>query len=470
MAEEERAAESDRLRRGGRARGAGSRARSLLLVLSFSAGASGQESGWWESGAWAPADCWLVEGGSWARTASAFTQPPGDDVELAWQLEPRGVWVGEPRVWKDHVLLEDDEGAGRRSLVLVDLLDGRVRERRSFSTDASLAPSVFAGVVVVRSGARQLQAFRLRTDGLVATWSHRASEKLGEPLYTGRSVFVREGHDLIALLPAATPTVRWHLPGNFHGQPSLRGDHLYLLDYDAQFRVWLTVCERDSGELVDRICVGRHEGRFPARDGKSSITALERAVIVRHSLAVPADDGRDHNTTWVDRELAGRAGLELRFRTLLQVMGGIVTWPEGWLGRPVLRGRELTLVAFRSDQQEVLANVEQQPRVTPSRSRTVSVPWDDVLRCIRFARRDPPLPLAFGPEHAGSARSGSGDAARARGTTAARTAAASCDLSSRNLHSTFAAAGDAQAGGRARPRHLPRRNLADGAVPLAGGK
>src|SRR5690606_34936899 len=180
-----------------------------------------------------PAGAWVTQGGSPARTRATDTAALHRAPTLAWRYVPEGTLVGEPRVWGDHVVLEEERGA-LRVLVLLDRVTGRrIGAELSFRTTLSLSPALWGDTVVVRAEPRRLLAARVGRRGLTSSWNWRVDGDLGEPLLVERTCHVVVGTSLVAF-ELGTRTPLWSLEGEFAGPLALTPGKLVALAASVQ--------------------------------------------------------------------------------------------------------------------------------------------------------------------------------------------------------------------------------------------
>lgn len=201
----------------------------------------------------APEGAWVTQGGSPARNRSTDTAPLRSSPVRAWRHSPNGKLVGEPLVWGDRVVLEEERGA-QRALVLLDRASGRiVGPELVFRTPLSLAPALWEDTVVVRAEPDRLRALRIGPRGLGGAWFWRAAGELGEPLLVGRTCYVAAAGTVFALdIGARVP--RWSREGGYSGPLAHAPGRLVALLVGASG--WqVDHLHPDSGEVRDDLPV-----------------------------------------------------------------------------------------------------------------------------------------------------------------------------------------------------------------------
>lgn len=245
-----------------------------LLAVSCAAAVAAQQH---EDGATAPPGAWYTAGGNAARTAATWTRPVRRAVVPAWTFAVEGEVEGEPRVWRDVVLVCEKRGDDERWLHVVDLASGSARgAARRFKSAVPLEPSLWSRHVAVRADATTLRVFELRGRTLEYLEQRRGEVPVSAPLLFARELYYRAGdvlvrHDLFRGAP------NWTSAGGVIGQPSLRGDVVYAIARTPTGGE-LRALRRGDGEVLGAFDVGAQ----PVAFGDARIAVGASEVIVRY--------------------------------------------------------------------------------------------------------------------------------------------------------------------------------------------
>ncbi len=261
----------------------------MLLLVPLDESASATD--WEAAGLCAPANCWTMRDGCPARSGYSLTPGLRGPLQTSWSFQTRGEIEEEPRIWDEFVLVSEKVKEDRRVLHVVDLLHGNVVAKEPVSSEVALGPSVWNRVVVLRTGPRSLSAFRIYATNLKLLYRWELPGDCSEPVLLGRRFFLRVGSEIHGYrLGRAEPL--WTTPGNFRGEVSVLGDHLFAVDYRGRMGelVWL---DRETGEESRSFFVGQHGGQQPSRSSSTCVSLTPWNSIVRHSLPIETNLDRD---------------------------------------------------------------------------------------------------------------------------------------------------------------------------------
>ncbi len=370
-----------------------------------------------EDGDAAPADCWVVQGGAPSRSSESRTRPIRGDVEVAWTFAVKGRIEGEPRAWRQRVFVEEDLGAGKRVLHVLDAATGKETYKQGFDkATAPLAPSVWRDSVVVRANAGRLLGYAVGEHMLTPRWSATGSD-FSAPILLDGAVYVRDdaevacwtwGRSIAAWRASAGVSAEEDMRAD--GEIAVRGTTVYVCGRDKVGNAHLAGFRRDTGAQGGIVFVGPANALF-GRAREVVPCVGPSFVLVRFGSAFTGEGGRSLSAVWVDRspEGAGRPTAARTWMSLAQdpaVAGS--TWvalsdggSEGLsLTRPTrvqLRGAYWTdLYASRSSHAEFL-DVLHAPVVTGTVALLGGRAFDLVTRDVLRDREIPcdarPVPV-----------------------------------------------------------------------------
>lgn len=180
-----------------------------------------------QDGALAPANCWTIEGGCVARTAAARTRGPRAPIAVAWEYTPKGEIEGEPLVWDQRVLLTVKESEEKRSLVFLQLASGKpiANLAASFKTTMPLQPSIWANLLLARTGPNEIKAFRISSWGLQGLWTYKSQDAASRPMIFKGEIYVMDGASLRRL--SLGGSVLRTVAEACVAAPAIRGSYIY---------------------------------------------------------------------------------------------------------------------------------------------------------------------------------------------------------------------------------------------------
>gem|GEM_PF-2216911 len=215
---------------------------------------SGDRGDRWDAGACAPDGCWYIEGGCAAGTGVTDTAPLRGPLHVEWTVTPDGEIEGEPLVWEDYVVLAVRKSGKCRYLQVLDLLTGREIGCKRFSTVLPLAPSLWGGMIVVRSGPHELRAYTIGYTRLNEVWrSPPTRELLSAPLFFEQEIYVGAGQKLLRLSLFDRKNPVWAVPAGSGcaGRPALRGDHVFVTSMEPRNWPTLRQIDRKTGMVFN---------------------------------------------------------------------------------------------------------------------------------------------------------------------------------------------------------------------------
>ncbi|MCB9872408.1 MAG: hypothetical protein H6837_21315 [Planctomycetes bacterium] len=174
----------------------------------------------------APAGTWYCAGGCAARTGHTRTAPALTEPPTAWEFTlPEGsTFEGEPRVWRDVVLL-CEKREGQRVLHLLDLEDGKPFCRPvPFATELPLATAIWGDIIVVRSGPQALRVLRLSRPVVEPVQHFNFSDPVSGHVLHGDELYVAAGK-LFRMRPTQ-PKPLWAAGDGLVGAVSLSGERV----------------------------------------------------------------------------------------------------------------------------------------------------------------------------------------------------------------------------------------------------
>ncbi len=296
-----------------------------------------------EDGAAAPADTWCMTGGVSSLSRTTMTEPVMGPVEAAWTY-PKGekskdFVEGEALVWRDRVFVAIREAPDRRRFDVLNLRDGSLAARSPvFKTPVPLELCVWNGVVVARTGPRLLEAFRMRVRLLERlSWTYAAGGVLSPPCQAGREIHVRDGDDLVCLAVGRS-TPLWRASGRFRGRPSVRGPHVFAVEYGSEGTASVVLLERATGSRISYTDIGHHDGRIPVRECAIPVIVLEKEVIVRLPFPVPLEGGVKMSSVRLRRPEGTGSTLELTTFCELVPGSSVVPGDRGFIAVMVAPG------------------------------------------------------------------------------------------------------------------------------------
>ncbi len=297
-----------------------------------------------EDGAVAPDGCWTVEAGCPARTAETATRAPRGDLEVAWRFDVKGLIEGEPRVWKDRVLLCEASStkANQRILRALSLADGSESYRRTFDADVPLEPAVWQSAVVVRANADRLEGWAIGERMFTKRWTAQG-RGFAPPILLRDEVYSLDA-DRVARWRFGKPGEVWSHPltdgerGRPQGELSLRGDSVYAVAHDAQGNAEIHRLLRDGGASVEKVFIGYHGQGAVLSKSHPRIFVGARHVLVHFDLPVLTKDDAPADLSVLSRP-SRSGGRGMTFRTLLSSPSLPAAVGESWVG-PILGGEK----------------------------------------------------------------------------------------------------------------------------------
>ncbi len=180
-----------------------------------------------EHGGIAPADTWYTEGGCAARTGVSLTQPVARHPDLAWTFQSDHPLVGEPLVWGDLVVLEEDGGPKQRTLRVLRLRDGKPHTKAvRLKCGGPLRPCLWQDRIAIRFGpdkVRVLQIGPKRTHKLYEV-RFRDTTVLGSLMLGDELYVLTEGS--LERYSIQKKKRLWRVEAGFVGLPSAFGEHV----------------------------------------------------------------------------------------------------------------------------------------------------------------------------------------------------------------------------------------------------
>ena len=232
----------------------------------------------------------MASDGSAARTGAAATPAPAGPLDVAWTRElTDGAIAGEPRVWKEHVLVEVAVRGrkGPRRLELLRLADGRRTASLDVPATRPLDPCVGDRTVLLR---RQddLALYRFGPQAITLLRRLEPSGRYVSAVVHDGWVYATQESALYAW-PVDSAEPRWtcSLEGQAGGTVAVRGGVAFTLAYDIQGQAELVAVDLVSGRVLGRQFAGRESaGRpDPAAEG-ARLVALSDGVVVHHPRPV----------------------------------------------------------------------------------------------------------------------------------------------------------------------------------------
>ena len=282
-----------------------------------------------EPEAMAPPGRWTMEGGNAARTGSSFARPLRREPVVAWTVTLRGEVEGEPRVWDGSVVVCARETGGRRAIQVLELATGRTLLHQVLHAPVPLEPALWNDRIVVRAAENRIDVYRTRAGRLFLLRAIKAARAVSAPVVVDGELYLRVDDELVCY-DLARPEPAWtaELEGVVRGRPSVRGDGVYALTYDARGNAFAVLVARADGRVLDLEAAGHHGGEVPEHDEEARLTVLPEAVFVDYPRPVASTAGPALGTARFARSLErpelGAGGLhELRVPP--------TPWRGGWL-------------------------------------------------------------------------------------------------------------------------------------------
>ncbi|HED64843.1 MAG TPA: hypothetical protein ENJ09_04720 [Planctomycetes bacterium] len=301
----------------------------LGLALLASAPAFGQTRV--EAGAIAPPGRWPMEGGSPSGTGTSLAPAVRAEPRVAWEARPGGTIEGEPLVFDGVVLVASRSGAGRRTLTLLDIEDGRVLLHQVLPASLPLHPVLWHDRILVRPEANRIDVYRVRAGRLLSLRTIRAQRSVSPPLVADDRLFVRLDAELTCFdLGVAEPAWKTRVEGSFRGTPALRGESVFALFDDPSGTSFLGTFLRANGKLARAVAIAPGEANLAEPENLDRPVVMESAVVVRRTAPFPTVSGQTRT-----HALIARSGVELGSgpARLLDFTASPVAVGTGWIAR-----------------------------------------------------------------------------------------------------------------------------------------
>ena len=238
-------------------------------------------------GAIAPAGRWTHTRGP--ASGSARSHAPAIEAlgEIAWTFKTKLPVLAPPLAWDGvgYVIL----GKGKRStLAALDLTTGEQLAKAILKDIKPMRPAVWDHTVLVPIQGSKIVAYRLHGSKLRWRWTYDAGRGMSAPRVHAGEVYITTPRALLRLRVGRRLAV-WSRPGNFTGDVAVFGPHVYALERVKGGRLALTVAERLTGNVTERVEFGEDlgtpggrvvvsEGVVGAADGSLEWHILERAT------------------------------------------------------------------------------------------------------------------------------------------------------------------------------------------------
>ncbi len=309
----------------------------LTLVCMLACGTAAAEA---DDGAFvrlwgpAPGGTWTMRGGSPSGAGRTDTRGLRDPVKQAWRIELGGSAArieGEPRVWKDRIVLAVEDSAGERSLHVRDLSDGsEITKPKRFKTSAPLEPCVWGDLILVRESPSMLGAYRIGAGSLELIWRQQAKAGFHSPILAGRWVYALDGEDVVGWHIGGV--LRWRTRASYRGRIAASGSIVVALKTDDIGNLSVAALDRMSGvERGSQFCGGYQQRGKPGPGVLVDTCLYGSDVLMLHHQALRTGSGGRSYASHTNVFDFDDGRLRLHDRGLPYHLRLPVMLKEGWL-------------------------------------------------------------------------------------------------------------------------------------------